>query len=543
MYTTGVRRRWNFCHSAALVALNTLMFAHVLFAQTDSATANANLDSLIISALGGPDAIASLDTVQSITTIGHVRLNDLEGEYTTVLVFPNKYYSEQRFPGFSLAQGYDGTTAWLRSHNGQYEAIAGIERSELLQSLYFESFGYLTNGHVNNTIDYHGRVILDNVDFHEVSFQPPDLPDTILGYFTSLTGDLRMALSKYDNAMVLTYVDQFTTVGGIRFASLYRMSSPSAGLSVEMRVDTIMLNASVDSALFSHPEANEPDFRFPENKDSVVVAISYENGNIFVTAHVNGKRNVKFILDTGSSTNIYSTLLLADADLPVVGELPVKGVGGFSSLKLVQVDSLTLGKVTLLKQIGGCMDLGAALQFKESSKQYVGILGYDFLSRFPFRIDYEKEQLILYNPAKFKAPTNGTKIPFELSMFIPMVHGELNGIAGDFIVDLGNAFGVVAHSHFAEVNHLRELLRDVRPVDRQLGGIGGLLDAETGVADSLKIGALRATGVELLLPGESTGVSGSEAIAGNIGNRFLEQYRVIFDYATNEMIFLTAPAR
>ena len=55
-----------------------------------------------------------------------------------------------------------------------------------------------------------------------------------------------------------------------------------------------------------------------------------------------------------------------------------------------------------------------------------------------------------------------------------------------------------------------------------------------------KIGDILIRSLRVILPEDSTGLSGSEEIDGNIGNLLLENFRVLFDYKRYRVIFYDA---
>jgi hypothetical protein len=57
------------------------------------------------------------------------------------------------------------------------------------------------------------------------------------------------------------------------------------------------------------------------------------------------------------------------------------------------------------------------------------------------------------------------------------------------------------------------------------------------MADSLRIGDIRIDSLRVIIPETSGGLAGSEELAGNIGNRVLENFRLLLDYGSRQVIF------
>ncbi len=174
----------------------------------------------------------------------------------------------------------------------------------------------------------------------------------------------------------------------------------------------------------------------------VTVPFSYRNGHIYVVATVNGVKKGLFILDSGCSATIFHDEFVKGMNLLPAGSMPAKGVGGYESVALLRSDSIQIGPVTLFRQIGGSSDLSGI--GKGDTIPFGGILGYDFLSRFPILIDYHGETLTLFDPAQFSPPEGGTEVPFTLTMQVPTVKASLFGIARGVHSRSGERLWIVA---------------------------------------------------------------------------------------------------
>jgi len=127
-------------------------------------------------------------------------------------------------------------------------------------------------------------------------------------------------------------------------------------------------------------------------------------------------------------------------------------------------------------------------------------------------------------------------------MLAPTIEASIEGIRGEFLIDLGNSLGLVLHHSFVRRNTIDSLLTDIRPASHMIGGVGGDVSGQSGLADSLRIGDIRIDSLRVLIPESSGGLAGSEELAGNIGNRVLESFRLLLDYGSRQVIFYPAVA-
>jgi len=497
--------------------------------------ATFNLDSLLLKSIGGSAARQQIQSMTSLYIRGRVDMNDLKGNFEEIYVAPDKFYFKVAFDNFSFVQAYDGQVAWQQDQNGKTAELSGFEKKELLKNLYFESYAYLLQEQLDVTINYKGDTTIQGEKHYEVHFYPV-INDTVRAFFNAQTGLKDMTISYVDNMKSLVYIDSVASVSGVIFPIVTRNIAEGVPLTTKFTADNIKLNKEIDPNIFSLPDVQTADFHFPPGKDKVVIPIEYRYGHIRVPVTVNGHKKAWFILDSGASANIFHKSFIENLQLPVVGTLPAKGIGGYEEAQLVKSDSLVIGDLILYDQIAGVLDLSNLDRPSGDKTDFGGLLGYDFLSRFPIMIDYKNSSLTVFNPDKFTPPDSGFDVPFFFTMQIPTVRAELNAIPGDFIIDLGNAYGLIIHQKFNEANKLEEELDDIRDNSGLFGGVGGSLSGKTAYAASFKIGDVLIQSLRVIIPDEAAGMSGSSALAGNIGNLVLENFKILFDYNKSRLI-------
>ncbi len=502
-------------------------------------TCGFDLDSLLVVSIGGPEAYDRLERLTSCRTKGSVNLNGLEGQFEQYFVPPNRFYATVRFQDFSLVQAYDGQIAWQMDHNGQISQLQGYEKQELLRSVYFESFSYFFPDRLAGGKEYLGETVKEAKMYHEVAFYPFN-SDTVLVYFDCESGLRKLTVTRLDNFNAVTHINDYHDVSGILMPFYSKAMAEEAGLFLEFAVDTVELDAPVDTSVFFMPPAGAADYHFPPGAQFVDIPFEYRAGHIRLPVTINGGKKAQFILDSGSSANILHKPVVGELNLPVVGRLPARGVGGFENVELVKTDSLSIGELTLYNQVAGCLDLSLLAGASAQSGHFGGLLGHDFLSRFPVLISYRNSVLTVFNPDSFEPLQGGIEVAFHLTMLVPTVRGELNGIPGDFIVDLGNAFGLIIHQEFAQANELEKKLDDIRDNLRSLGGVGGSFGGKSAYAATFKVGDILIQSLRVILPDSSSGLAGSRELAGNIGNLILENFDLLFDYRNSRVIFYDA---
>lgn len=513
--------------------LRYLLIILIIF--NSSITHGFDLDNMLLRSIGGQKAYHQFEKLNSFSIEGRVNFNGVDGTFSQYFEIPNKFYLELRMKGMTLIQAYDGRLAWQRDHNNRVSEVTGYERQSLLSSIYMESFAFLFSDRMQGGYDYLGDTTYNEIVYHRVAFYPL-FQDTIITYFDKITGVKIKLVDELDNINTVTEYDDYRKIIDILFPFQINLTYPGTSMSIIFKVDSILFNPEMNYNIFQLPENEISDFRFNHDDSILKIPFEYKYDHIWLLASINGKKKIWFILDSGASANFFNADVIADLELEVTGAMPIVGVAGFDEVKLVQTDSISIGSLVLLNQIAGMMDLSEFEKLLSTENEFGGILGYDFLSRFPLLVDYQNSELTIFNPVKFIPPDGGNEVPFKLTMLVPTVEGEIEGIKGDFIVDLGNSFGLVLHKQFVDRYNLFDVLGNRRSNSGIFGGIGGKLESLSGTAQEFKIGQIILSDVEVIIPSRGEGLAGSSRIAGNIGNQLLNKFKVLFDYGHNKLI-------
>ncbi|HEX6307407.1 MAG TPA: retropepsin-like aspartic protease [Longimicrobiales bacterium] len=120
---------------------------------------------------------------------------------------------------------------------------------------------------------------------------------------------------------------------------------------------------------------------------------------LMVPLRINGRGPFDFILDTGATVTCVDERLATALALPdVPGGIGIgAGVGGQGALRLVAMDSLTLGSATAYDLHACVVDLEhlAGLDLDVD-----GLVGLNFLREFHVTLDFERNVLTLADPAR-----------------------------------------------------------------------------------------------------------------------------------------------
>ncbi|UCD94667.1 MAG: aspartyl protease family protein [Candidatus Zixiibacteriota bacterium] len=488
-----------------------------------------------ISEMFSDSEIDKIKAVRSIRTAGRMEMGGLSGTMEVIFAAPNMMYASYDMGLLKFTQAFDGQTAWIRDQNDQVLELTGTEKKVIISGAYLIGMSFLIEGRIPGEEFYLGDTTFDDAEYAVFS-ATPEGGDPLVLYFNKDNGRLEVFMETLDELDILTYSSDFRDVGGIEFAFKAVTKSSVPQFNSVLETTEIELNVPVDESLFEIRTEKPTDFHFPEDADSVNVPFVFYGGHLFVEASVNGNAKVRFILDSGAGTNIIDSTYAEEMGLESAGSLPAKGLAGYGSASLTELDSLSIGEITLFGQTAGILEL-SGLGLKTPDK-LGGIIGYDLMSRFPFRIDYAAGRVILHNPEKFTPPDSAWGVDFEFFMKVPIAPAYYGGIRGDFLIDLGNPVGLVLHRSFVDEHNLTETFTDIKDMRAGISGIGGFSSVYAATGAGFKIGAMETESLPLMVAEAEAGVVESRKIDGNIGNLFLRGFSIMMDYANKKIYIL-----
>lgn len=521
----------NYC-SAISRYVSIALLTGLLFS---TSSAGIDLDSLLKLTVGGEKGFERLASVHSYRLTGDLILNGQAGTFSLTFELPDHLHLTADLGAYSLTQGYDGKTVWQKDHNGSIISLDGYERKDFLRSVYLQSYAYLFKDRMPGSAAYDSVVTRDGKRYHRIELYPFN-NDTVTVYIDSATAMQEISVTRIDNLETVTHSSDYREVEGILFPFYAKSLTSPVEATSEFRIKKVIIDPDIEVGLFTPPVKKLSDYHFPKDVRSVKIPFIMRRGLIHLTALVNGKKKVRLILDSGASANVLDQALVQSLGLPVVGTMPVIGIAGNSEISLVRVVSIKIGELSLLNQVVGSMDLTGIFSATSDSIKFGGLLGYDFLSRFPMLINYAESTLTVYNPENYQPPDSGSVVEFYFTRQVPTVEATINGVSGDFIVDLGNAFGVVIHESFTKKHKLMGALADLREVRQPMSGIGGSIMGRSGVVREFQIGDVTISSLRVLLAESGTGLTGSKELAGNIGSHFLRRFSVLFDYSHRKIV-------
>jgi hypothetical protein len=517
------------------VSLGLLATAASSSMRAEEITADVLLERHL-EALGGRRAI---EEIRSIVSTGKVEIiaTGMKGTIRSIILMPCLTYTEAGLGLFTIRQGFDGGRIWMVGPNGMLQ-IQRDENSRRNQSTtcLLESYGYILRTE-DVPIEYSGTALVDSLEHHVLTIDTDD------GYPCRLLIDPSSYLiSSIEIESMTGTVEQrfydYREEGGVLFPFRTVTSQRSIGQSIEVRTLDIEINGEVDPAVFLPPGDLTDDFRFISGGDSTEIDFLYVNSHIYLPVRIEGGGPERlFLLDSGAGMTMIDEDLAGILRLETVGSIPGAGAGGMTDFSMTRIPGFRTGDVEFEEQTAIIYPI-SDLTGRYSGIETGGVLGYDFLSRFVTRIDYEKGAITFFRRGSQPSIELGDTISAPLLHRIFSIQVSLDErYTGTFLLDTGANSSILQKS-FVEAN---SLLEGRETVEIAVAGAGGEERAIVSRFEFIGIGETRLVDPVLTIPQSGKGIGAFEGISGVIGNDILERFTVWLDYP--EQIAVLKPNR
>jgi len=248
---------------------------------------------------------------------------------------------------------------------------------------------------------------------------------------------------------------------------------------------------------------------------------------------------LQFILDTGSAgisldtfTAVRLGVPLHPSDKIVRGLVASKNVWFAENQTLhlpgLDVDSLDfhVNDYELISQVYGI--------------RVDGIMGYSLLSRYIVEVDYDKEEIRIFNKGKFEYERGGYLLKPAIN-FIPIVYAPLRNskrdVRGRFYFDTGAGMCLLMSMDFVTDSMLLpKKKKKLIPTEAQ--GLGGKMSMFLTTMKEIKVGPYTFRNIPTYLFNDVTNITAYPFLAGMLGNDLLRRFNLTINYDKKEIYLL-----
>ncbi len=282
----------------------------------------------------------------------------------------------------------------------------------------------------------------------------------------------------------------------------------------------------------------ESHISFPAGADHVTIPFTDHRNHMVIQVALNGTDPQPAVLDTGA----HGAVLNGDATtiqklgIKETQEAQIRGAGGKGAiLKAVVAQDVTF-------DIGGAKLTGNMLAIGENivPPGHVAklVVGRSIFTNFIVKVDWEKQELTLYDPAKFHYSGKGAEVPLEFDPHgLPYIHAQVTtGDAKDVPVKLVVDSGA-SHALSLLYGGSSPFKEPINAEKRVLGrGASGDVSGYLIPTPSFTLAGYTFSNVPTVYPDESIGpVRNDGNQQGNLGAGILRRFTVTYDYSHQTM--------
>jgi len=252
---------------ATMVALPVPAPPHYTLTEPPPAPSLPKVDDILtryVAALGGEQALRKI-TSRVITgtrevPLGPAGLDPMPGEFTIYQKAPNLTMSVSRTERATIADGFDGTTAWAQNAAGAVNVLPDPDQGRARRVANFYEALELKNNYTRMDV-----VAVETIGTREtyevIGYPEGDTPERL--YFDKQTG-LLLRRAVYLETVAgpspfqVDFDDYRDVGGGVKMPFLIRMNPAGQrlelGTSSTFRVNRIQIGAAIDDSRFTKPQ-------------------------------------------------------------------------------------------------------------------------------------------------------------------------------------------------------------------------------------------------------------------------------------------------
>ena len=477
-------------------------------------------------------ATGGLERLKAITTshsAGRVHYDGLKGTFQHWEQRPLQYRTEEDYGIISQIEGDSGDYSWFFDTNGQQMIVRDedtLKRRRL--ALLLDSYEHLNRQSRYFSLSLAGVTTVRERPCYELVLSNTINSDRTHFFFDTETLMLVHSRNRQPDMEVESYYDDFRTVDGIVLAFHTHSTFHPWEKTEEVWTESYAANAPVENRLFLPPPRHK-GFRIDEGAVKATVPFELIENLIYLQVDIGNDRRT-WVLDSGASMSVIDHDYAKSLQLTAEGSIKGYGFGQLFELSFVKIPEYRVGPVHF---DGQKLFVSKGLAANSYEPAMVGILGYDFLSRFVVELDYDQRQVTFHDPESFHYQGTARPIdaPLKYRTFtLPVtVDGRHHS---RWTIDLGSYHSSI-HYPFAEQQGLLE-----KPgVDIVSQGMSSLSRERNILFDCLEVGDFRLDRPMIAIPLEKgVGATALGEVGGNLGNSTLSHFRLFLDYPKQQVI-------
>lgn len=262
-------------------------------------------------------------------------------------------------------------------------------------------------------------------------------------------------------------------------------------------------------------------------------------GIILVKARLgNYPDTLNFVFDTGSGgISLDSTTCIRLHITPKPSDKTIRGIAGVRNVSFVYNETLRLPGLEVDSLNFHVNDYGILTSVY--GENIDGIIGYNFLTRYIVKIDYDSSKVFVRSKGTLKYPKGGY-LTHPLIVNLPIEEGRVRDntdISARFYFDTGAGLCLLLSTDFVTDSVLFSSKKK-KPVPTLAQGLGGKTNMMQTTVKEFKIGPYHFRNVPAYIFDDDYNITSYPSLGGLIGNDLLRRFNVILNYGRREIYLM-----
>jgi hypothetical protein len=429
----------------------------------------------------------------------------------------------------TLLQGYDGTE-WSEANGSLSIVSLPSFVADAVTQAYLSSNAYLRSDQ-RSTVTSGREESVDGRRAYVLHVEPAGGSPADL-YFDAVSYRLVRVVAQTAQGADTTTNSDFQTVEGVP-VSMRQVDVNSSGTTTISTITSVKFAAAVDPAdLARPPYVSQGQLAAPVSVPFVSDSVGTV-GHVVVPVSLDGKQ-ASLIFDSGAS-NFLLPGTAQRLGLRASGGIATGGVGTAQQMTaFAAVSTVDFGGARLSNQNFVVTPLAYPFLHPRMNVAPEGLIGFEYLANFRVSVRYA-DRVVDIAPFDEPAPSGGVTLPFKSDGRHAYVLATIDGVPGYYLLDTGNAGGIVLNLPFVEANHL---FPNAGLTYASPGGVGGGFSEIATAAKSFTLAGQTFNDVPVIIPQVKAGFFATLGVAGNLGSEFLSRFTVVFDYKDQTVTFI-----
>lgn len=463
---------------------------------------------------------------------GTLALAGLNGSIKVWTQKPYSQRSEVDLRVLKVTQGESEKGQWVLDSNGKLQQITNLDDAALKRREVKRRMGdyeFADPKSPTFVVMLQGVEPVDNVECYVIKITNNINGDVQTSHIDTRDFLLRKSISIEGESSNESYYSDYREIGGLKVAFFNRQISLETGQEQELTITKYESNPRVEASLFEPPAQAAADFRFTVGDSAENIPFKFRGNHLYIPVVVAGQQRW-WVLDTGAAMSVIDRAFADELALTIEGDMKGKAANSTVDVQFCRLPAYSIKGIEFNEQTVAVIDMTELNRVLDI--EIVGILGFDFLSRFVTRVDYANETVSFYNPQSFAYSGDGREVDVHLKNSVFMASAALDrGYNGTWLMDLG-ASSVSLNGIHAVRGGMSK-----RPGVERLGRGAG----SSYVATMVRCDSLRFAGFTISRPVVSFSTANLDSLMvpdelGIIGNTVFRHFVLYIDYAAERMI-------